>query len=82
MKRLYLAGAVIGLSNTIFNVLGANIFGIHDFGNTLFTFFYVGFYVTIIEKISVAIPEKTYENVPRVLGSWGFRCCYVWCTES
>lgn len=39
LKRLYLAGAVIGLSNTIFNVLGANMFGIHDFGNTLFTFF-------------------------------------------
>lgn len=71
LKRLYLAGAVIGLSNTIFNVLGANIFGIHDFGNTLFTFFYVGFYVTIIEKISVAIPEKNIRECAKSFGILG-----------
>ena len=35
LKRLYFAGVLVGLADTTFNAL--NIFGIHDFGNILFT---------------------------------------------
>ena len=71
LKRLYFAGAAIGLSNTTFNILGSNIFGIHDFGNILFTFFYVGLYVTIIEKIFAAISEKNVRECAQSFGILG-----------
>lgn len=71
LKRLYFAGAAVGLSDTIFNALGSSIFGIHDFGNILFTYFYVVFYVILIEKMIVAVQGKSIRECAKCLGILG-----------
>lgn len=55
--------------DTVFNAL--NIFGIHDFGNILFTYFYVGLYVTIIEKTVIAIRGRNIRDCAKWLGVFG-----------
>lgn len=69
LKRLYFAGVLVGLLDTVFNAL--NIFGIHDFGNILFTYFYVGLYVTIIEKTVIAIRGRNIRDCAKWLGVFG-----------
>ena len=58
LKRLYFAGVMVGLSDTIFNLLLKDVVGVYDFGNILFTYFYVAFYIVLIEKTIFAFKEN------------------------
>lgn len=80
LKRLYLAGALVGLSDTAFNLLLGERAGIHFFGNIIFTYFYVAFYAILIEKVILAIKgKKVYECLKLVaLGTISLLTCVVY----
>lgn len=68
LKRLYFAGVLVGLSNTLFNLLLGDLVGIYDFGNILFTYFYVAFYIMLIEKGIAAGREKKIYICVKLIG--------------
>lgn len=51
MRRLYIAGAAAGLFYAAYNLLLGGRLGIVTFSNIFFTFFYIAFYISVLEKL-------------------------------
>lgn len=72
LKRLYFTGALVSIFNTTFNLLLGDTVGIYDFGNILFTYFYVAFYIVIIEEAISSVREKNLYICVKLVGVGAF----------
>lgn len=58
LLRLYIAAVGVGLFTTVTNLCTGNTVGIFRHNNILFTYFYTGLYIVLIEKIMYGVSHR------------------------